>query len=162
MKLENQVCTLEQAKKLKEMGVSPDSYFCYSGPKDTFYQGEGAPPIKLIRTLGLYGFYSEYNYYSAYTVAELGVMLPMDGDGIGEYYTLQDTGFLFNNDASGGDNKGFSIVPAYPESNDVDTWPNVCNAVFKTEAEARAAMLIYLLENNHTTPEGVNERLKNS
>ena len=32
---------------------------------------------------------------------------------------------------------------------------------FKTEAEARAAMLIYLLENHPTTPEEVNQRLTN-
>ncbi len=36
-----------------------------------------------------------------------------------------------------------------------------CGIKFLTEAEARAAMLIYLLENNLTTAEEVNQRLTN-
>jgi len=75
MKLEDQVCSLELAKRLKELGVKQESVF-------TWYQSTRAI-IKENKTLGEEKFWTVWwnrNYtrdqYSAFTVAELGEMLP--------------------------------------------------------------------------------------
>lgn len=138
MKIENQCCTLEQAKKLKELGVKQDAIWFWLYPakegiistsnglyyhlhaKEIFSDNEGNE------------FDSEMS--AAYTVAELGVMLPT------AYDTMRvDDGWRGYDD----NNKD------YP-----------CNLIFKTEAECRAALLIALLENEDTTPQEVNQRLK--
>jgi hypothetical protein len=62
MKLEDQVCSLEYAKKLKELGISQESLFCYTNDYDLeFLPSE-------IRNCNI--------CISAFTVAELGEMLP--------------------------------------------------------------------------------------
>lgn len=68
MKPENQVCTLEQAKRLEELGVNGDSAFYYAYPTmnsgwriclaGCFFMGDGS------------------EFYPAYNVAELGAILP--------------------------------------------------------------------------------------
>lgn len=65
MKLENQVTSLELSKKLKEIGVKQESYFNWSQRN---YSDDS--PIDLQAGKG----YSKN--YSAFTVAELGEMLP--------------------------------------------------------------------------------------
>jgi hypothetical protein len=60
MKLENQVCSLENAKKLAELGVKVESYFHYLVDEVTI-----VPSFK--------GYYVEA---PAYTVAELVGLLP--------------------------------------------------------------------------------------
>jgi|HubBroStandDraft_2_1064218.scaffolds.fasta_scaffold16400_5 hypothetical protein len=69
MNLEDQVCSLEYAKKLKELGVKQESYFYYypnSFNKEGYY-------IVCDDTRNI-----EINdkFISAFTVAELGEMLP--------------------------------------------------------------------------------------
>src|SRR5574341_2010928 len=62
MKLENQVCTLEQAKRLKELGVTQESYFHFGDHLDGVTESwmhEGDEDV----------------FYAAFTVAELGVMI---------------------------------------------------------------------------------------
>ena len=155
MELNKQVCSVEQSIKLKELGINCTAqFFWYTG--DT-----GNNVDRVLPTLNN-SLHDDGLSFFAYTVAELGVMLPHDGHGIGEYYTLKDVGYLVVDESLGGNNSGFSVVPAYPDSDNVDTWPEVCNGVFYTEAEARASLLIYLLENNHTTPEEVNQRLNSN
>ncbi len=70
MKLENQVCTLEQAKKLKELGIVQDSLF---------YHIECNPNVFEIEQIDE-NSYKNYDkgdpVFSAFTVAELGEMLP--------------------------------------------------------------------------------------
>lgn len=71
MKLESQVCSLEYAKRLKELGVKQESLFYWS-----FYDGgfsEEEPGITLTDEAN-HGF--EEDLLSAFTVAELGEMLP--------------------------------------------------------------------------------------
>lgn len=66
MKLHDQICTIEQAKRLKELGVAEKSYFVFLVFKDTVehtgprwaYVGDKRIQIP------------------SFTVAELGVMLP--------------------------------------------------------------------------------------
>jgi hypothetical protein len=72
MNLEDQVCSLKLAKRLKELNVRQESYFVYAKEilvPEFRYGGyaETRPDIwKLIETL----------IYSAFTVSELGEMLP--------------------------------------------------------------------------------------
>ncbi len=126
MKIENQVVTIEQAKKLKELGVTQDTLYAF------YHHWE---INKMVYSLMLKDSDSINESFAAPTVAELGVMLP-------NYYeshkgAMDDTWYCGM--LEGGDGEYFAIE--------------------KTESEARAAMLIYLLENHLTTPEEVNQRL---
>lgn len=76
MKLEDQVCTLEQAKKLKELGVSIDTYA-------TWYQNREFPDMIELDCCSNPNETSclsvtMYDEYPAPSVAELGVLLPKD------------------------------------------------------------------------------------
>ena len=130
MKIENQVVTIEQAKKLKELGVTAEPLFWYVIDIDPI------TPLDIIQKWQHSNF-DQCEKYPAYTVAELGVMLPS------ETFT-QRTG---------------------SEDSEYDNWEWVddgngnANGLYETEAEARASMLIYLLENHLTTHKEVNKRL---
>lgn len=107
MELENQVCQLDLAKRLKELGVKQESYWKWDefGHLLDIYYEEKNPGVPFV---------------SAFTVAELGEMLPKDID---TYKT--DKGTFWCHDP-------------------------ITEGMFfeeKTEADARAKMLIYLLEN---------------
>lgn len=131
MKIENQVCTLEQAKRLKELGVEAvPLYWHYCG-----FMTEKHGIVQ-------YDFVLRYNsahaVYPAFTVAELGAMLPLyyysyEGDNGKEWYCLYD-----GNE---------SLYEKYEFTNS------------KTEAEARAKMLIHLLETGEITATDCNNRL---
>jgi len=147
MKLENQVCMVGQGERLKELGVIQESLFYYT------HSDWGIMPKSSIDFSG--------NPTSLYSVAELGVMLPKHDDCVGVYYTIQDVGVLVEDKSQGYDVEGFSIVDAYPETDKDknETTLPPCKGVWHTEAQARAAMLIYLLENNIITSAEVNTRL---
>src|ERR1044071_3781768 len=69
MKIEDQVCTLEQAKRLKELGVVQESEFYWMKWITVLEDGtEHEWKVVFNKAWG--------EYYSAYTVAESGVMLP--------------------------------------------------------------------------------------
>ena len=137
MKLEHQVCKLEQARRLKELGVVQDSVWMWVYPKNE----------KMISTeKGVYyhlhakdiiadneGNEFDHEAASAWGVAELGVVLR--GYALPIWWTLWQ-GWCYK---EGSQPRGYG-----------------------TEAEARAAQLIYFLENKLITPESVNERLQNS
>lgn len=112
MELKDQVCSLESAKRLKNLGVKQNSIFYWDegdGIEDRLEYSPNQPMLEL---------------YSAFTVAELGILL----DGWG---TTKVCGW---------------------DCGVVDLWEACTNAdpnkFFHetTEAEARAKMLIYLLE----------------
>ncbi len=138
MKLEKQVCGLKLAKKLKELGVKQDSLFYWQN--NVCYERQGQkhssnPYVFHSEEKNIYengnedlaegnddytGHYrTERKIYSAFTVAELGEMLPDTSysqkcgkwvckDNNSEYFLLQQTA--------------------------------------DTEADARAKMLIYLID----------------
>ena len=117
MKPENQVCTLHQAKCLKEFGIEQNSYFVW-----------GQNNNSLVESWSIEG--TEDIFYSAYTVAELGVMLK--GYSTPCYWGLwQEWCFKENGDPRG----------------------------YGTEASARAEYLIYLLKSNQITATECNKRL---
>lgn len=119
MKLESQVCSLELARRLKELGVKQDSQFAWEHNGGNLWR-VGMPEIS--KAIG-----SKWEpFYSAFTVAELGEMLPfhtashrVDGDPI--YWICYERGPFARKDV---------------QNQDGDT-----------EADARAKMLIYLIEN---------------
>lgn len=119
MKLENQVCSLELSKKLLTLGVNQNSLYYWqrcSMCDDDWQLSEGHA--------------SDYLQCSAFTVAELGEMLP--------YYTFHTIisirFFQFN-----------LILPTENED-------KLISFRDETEANARAKMIIYLLENNLIPP----------
>lgn len=132
MKLENQVCSLELAQKLKILGVKQESYFVWqSKTGDAKLQRDMhiVPTKDMIR----------YIYCSAFTCSELGEMLPsyIQHSQHGQIYLYtykDDAGMWRVTYSSWGMMKEFEI----------DKYEN--------EADARASMLIYLLKNNLITP----------
>ncbi len=134
MKIVQQVCTLDQAKKLKELGVMQISYF-YWWRSYLARLGEWA------HTLGERDDDDKVNSrWAAYSVAELGEMLP----------TGYDTMRLHSEDSDD--------CEWYCYDDTASRWPHA----FQTEAECRAAMLIHLIENNLIKVEDINNRLKQS
>lgn len=113
MNLESQVVSLELAKRLKELGVKQESYFYYgtsiAGNCIQSYQDED-PTFNSV--------------CSAFTVAELGEMLP-------DFVELDKI-------------KNIHLATVYSEDNGTE---NNVSMLDDTEANVRAKTLIYLLEN---------------
>lgn len=127
MQLEKQVCSLELAKKLKELGVEQDSYFSwiYVSHDQEWKCGDAI---------------NDRPFVSAFTVAELGEIIEWSINR-GEWYihiapkfSADGSWVLWFEDEDGEKNK------MYPDGR----W----YITDKNEADARAKMLIYLLENN--------------
>ena len=134
MKLEYQVVNLELAKKLKELDVKQESLFYWAESIDGYYTHKG---------YCLY--YSRFHdgkrdtSISAFTVAELGQMLPTTIDNLYNDYTL----WLNNRKTrTCGGNDGFQYHVWYTNAREEEQiiWSDT------TEANARARMLIHLLE----------------
>lgn len=144
MKLEQQVCSLDLAKQLKELGVKQESLFYWLVVIDNYYI---EPEIVRGKPEHKNGYYQKNEKdpwqeigYSAFTVAELGEMLPERITIDGEY--------------------AFISCPYYESPLGYRCWiepvrgapsaiqPGDNEPSLKTEADARAKMLIYLLENN--------------
>mgnify|MGYP003477675710 CR=1 FL=1 len=134
MELKNQVCSLELAKRLKELKAKQDSLFYWKFSNGMLEKVSnialdtelvyGQQPQKL-KTLGT------WETCSAFTVAELGEMLPKEIKADKEYFIKQSFTIL-----------GLSIIK-YTDTDGYDfiSWSSI------TEADARAKTLIYLLEN---------------
>jgi hypothetical protein len=117
MKLENQVTNLELSKKLKELGVKQESLFWWVGSKnDEWFVMSLRSDEKDLMVGGKEG---RKEGYSAFTVAELGEMLPKQ---FGTTKDHQDRWYVYNR---------IGYEEQYAD----------------TEANARAKMLIYLIEN---------------
>lgn len=123
MQLEKQVVSLELAKKLKELGVKQES--CFYWLRGHIWYEKNIPK-------------TESQQFSAFTVAELGEMLPV-------VVKVK--------------NKNYFITPTHPDSTIKEYWYGGYNSFDKTEelfythgnnteADARAKCLIYLIENN--------------
>lgn len=147
MKLENQVCSLEQAKRLKQLGIEQVGVFAWCP--------DGADEADMFvaetNTDGEGGHFADGDEYSAYTVAELGVML-----------TAKST--------HGRSTVGIDALPEYTEKNGWYWWPSLSANILDpnylvqlsadTQAKMYADVLIYRLENKLTTAEEVNQRLQ--
>lgn len=141
MRIEQQVNSIEQGKRLQELGIEGIPIFTHirydeypSTCIPSGYYDDNAPEYKPYDCMG-----EIHEEYPAFTVAELGVMLP----------TL---GFEYAKSNNGNGDDFFWLSSSYWRLKGVE----LSN---ESEAVARAATLIYLLENGHVTPEECNERL---
>ena len=132
MPLEKQVCSLELAKKLKELGQKQESLF-YWYSLDTADTPQTFD-ISYGNNTTMFGVPIQEKIF-AFTVAELGEMLPEEISDMREqeYWVNMSRGM------------GGCWVAGYRK--------NGTEGVYflhsaETEADARAKMLIYLLENN--------------
>lgn len=133
--LEKQVCSLEYAKKLKELGVNQQSLFYWyernapGKPKDSL--------VSLGLTNGPNGW--SCDTFSAFTVAELGVMLP---DFREENSKIEENHYALTITKISGNfivfDKGFDD---------------------KNESDLRAQALIYAIQKNVITVSEINERI---
>jgi len=137
MKLENQVCSLKLAKKLKELGVKQKSLFEWQ----SYAENEGTESY-----WGLYYLKCENDWRyaedrcSAYTVAELGEMLPKQmlvGNEVTIFQSLSAGNWVVYYGSKNG-------TAEFLGDDQISTFDD-------TEADARATMLIYLFENNLIT-----------
>jgi len=144
MNLEKQVVSLELAKKMKELGFKQESLWWWRKLFNDSYKIQS--DHDLIKDIGV--------YFSAYTVAELGEMLP---------HTIGDNTWLQWTKAVNGYNEICESL-AYVKWEEENSLGQVflenkhkiyCKPYkdkrfdeFETEADARAKMLIYLKENN--------------
>lgn len=159
MKVENQLCTLPQAKKLKKLGVAQRSLFWFAGDeklrlKVSNYSGAilGSKPHAIPFQSDEPGCNPQC--FSAFTVAELGAMCRdcisghcANTKSPGKYYATPDEYAGYDIDALIGE-----VLP-FP-----DPLPCYCQA--DTQAQALADLLIWLLETKGITPEEVNKRLE--
>ena len=118
MKLKDQVCSLKLAKKLKKLGVKQESLFYYQGLLKEIKAEKGFI-INFMKVLGA----KEIENVSAFTVAELG-----------EWFRDNYPIYIDQETVTVG---GFWRIDFGDQQ----------MVTAKTEANARAKMLIYLLEN---------------
>ena len=126
MRLEKQVCSLELAKRLKDMGVKQDSYFFWR----TFPDGSAG-----LRT----GEQQSFDF-AAFTVAELGEL-------IGPYFQI-------NSGRSGrpaimvwAEALPNILVRSNPDLHPPEEVKRAPLMSADTEADARAEILVYLIKN---------------
>jgi len=149
MKLEQQVVSLELAKRMKGLGFTQESYFKYCGGH-TMYENSDEGDFEPCENTDLLesdeychtaGLTCEFTI-SAYTVAELGEMLPVTIQ-VGEDIFFYVTNKTIYNHRCG-----------YEYKDPTSGWGRINDSEHhsvgegKTEADARAKMLIYLKENN--------------
>lgn len=122
MKIEDQVVSLKLAKKLKELGVKQESYF-------QWFIDEISEYSFIVSENSIVDSQREYHdRYSAFTVAELGKMLPK---GTEDYY-LKSIGWCEFQILSVLGGTYFLVLDTVKE---------------EKEADARAQAIIYLIEN---------------
>jgi hypothetical protein len=129
MELSKQVCSLELSKRLKELGVKQESHFIWS-------------EISSPETLWCVNAYeNKYSYdtapwYAAFTVAELHMLLPA---GIT---------FLRGRDGFSCQMGLFRQYSQISGSQEPEKWLKARGSFnYRSEADAAARMLIYLVEN---------------
>lgn len=146
MKLENQVCSLEQAKVLGKFGIEQNhNLFYYS--KVSYQQIAHLgfqSPDKFCSPFSFPDYSNGGYFISAFTVAELGKLL-------GEFLNYET---FIDNTYTASINKVQIPHPSIKEGNN---W--FCIKSDKSEAEVRAEMLINLLAHKLLSVEDCNKRL---
>jgi len=174
MKLENQVCKYLQATRLKELGIIQDGYYSYAHEVETAHKSfdgesiEYVPEYRETPTLMETGLaqFDGLQHCCAFTVAELGAMLPSEVDAHFDFpkqwanYKSGEYGCELTYWKAETDNPGFGIAYRHHDNINIQLPKQPNPFYFPTEAEARAEMLIYLLANNHITTLEINNRLQ--
>lgn len=137
MQLEQQVCSLELAQKLKELGVKQESLFRWRFTNDFSikkgFKFEKEVQLKPVNPHDTH--FGVYSYISAFTVAELGELIPywLDIEGSPQIVCY---------------GQGKTIQAVDMEKNEIVEYQGkLLEWKAYTEADARAKMLVYLLEN---------------
>lgn len=130
MNLQSQVCNLELAKQLKELGVKQESIF--------WFKPTGSYP-----TLMIVDEEKTEDYYSAFTVSELGEMLPWRSKRMG---TMNNAEFVSTKLVNTATHQTIWCAAYWDEDKDLYSGM-VVRLDADTEADARAKCLVYLLEN---------------
>lgn len=141
MTLQQQVCTLQQAKRLKELGIEQESSLAY------YYTGDTSTNVDhlLFRLSGSSD--DPYNLcFAAFTVSELFQMIPEGSTFGGDWYMR----YCWKGISFGYNRKNAGL-------------PHIEQAWYKPDeiAIALADLLIHLLENNLVTASDCNKRLAN-
>lgn len=134
MQLKDQVCAYDLAQKLKELGCRQDTAFAWL----TGYK---------FPVLG--GHYGSRFECAAYSTAELGVMLSYNG-------------LLLNHTVSNELAEWEGVIKQYnPTTENIDSsgWEQVEQFKGPTEADVRAAMLIYSLDSEGMNADDINKAL---
>jgi hypothetical protein len=139
MELEKQVCSLELAQKLKTLGVRQDSLY--------YWSASGLASTRVDWTMKLCAFgntFTDETRFSAFTVAELGEMLPKYIEQVREGGTSR-TGFWLDISFDETSGKWRYSYANHRANECIEMLFDV------SEADARAKMLIYLMENSLVT-----------
>jgi hypothetical protein len=140
MTLEQQVCSLDLAKRLKELGVRQESVCKWVLRYSTWVLWDEG-------TRSEFETGAEKEYVSAFTVAELGEMLPKE----------ITRGDITTAKCAEGFEKGRWLV-APIDTNDEEGAHDWNDPAFygNTEADARAKMLIHLIEHDTIEADEIN------
>lgn len=139
MKLEEQVTNLELSKKLKELGVKQESEF------EWYTHNNKENEAWVTNDPGEYATFGDELIASAFTVAELGEMLPDSIEG--------DEGMKFDLDIwRDRETKGYVISYWWDEDTRKKSDMQIQSFESKSLADAMAKMLIYFLENKLIAP----------
>lgn len=142
MKIENQVCSLEQAKRLEELGIEGGTAFYWKVNETQSVVTESQMRFWIEKYVPVCN-----DYYPAFTVAELGVMLPdfITSDALYTYQQRRAT------------------LDRVKRNHEISYWnlgdKKLYSSYSNSEAECRASLVIYLLKEKIITPEEVNNRL---
>lgn len=143
MNLEQQVCSLDLAKRLKELGVKQESYFYWIEWARGYGKGHMDYERNLAWELRREDQINNFeNRCSAFTVTELGEMLPKENQIYS--YPCRVNGYVQWDCTS----QGTRIMTAEGWEEGHQGTPPMFS---ETEADARAKFLIYLLENKLIT-----------
>ena len=152
MTLENQVVSREYAEKMRDLGFPQSSYFWWKAIGSGIEEKDYRISDNWSKDNKHYG--DDVDQFSAFTVAELGEMLP---DNI-KKYEIKETDKRKNEEkyyilSSGRTTEGrFDIIYQDWIGKKIKT---LCYFEEDTEADARAKMLIYLAENNLINPKEI-------
>lgn len=149
MNPEQKVCTLEQAQKLKELGVKQKAglTWTFNIVMERWELSTWSPEALELLVKSKRIDY-KHGFFSAFDVAELGELMP-DGSELGtrqimSYRWHPNVGPLWCCHAENSDNAEEEPVYEFDAA---------------TEAEARAGLLIFLLEGGKANIETINQRL---
>ena len=138
MKLKDIVCDLEYAEKLKELGLVKEGIFKYYNPPIVDNRPYEVSDEFELTDSPSYTIAPHFNPINTYTVAEFGEMLP-------EYIEYNDTEIFLTS---------YKVDGSYESIySNVVTGKEIFHKSDPKEANARAKLLIWLIENKHVNPE---------
>ncbi|MDH6308080.1 hypothetical protein M2451_002599 [Dysgonomonas sp. PFB1-18] len=159
MRIEEQICSIEQAKKLKELGLVQSSSFYYVNN----WRNPRCQPIndgehivqgceKHITKLKGRERGTEVEFVSAYTATELGVLLP----NILPYRTV-GYGIVLRQAFPDGKEQDYYMAEYVEVYSDLDYGATVYEGTGETEAQSRACLLIEMIKAGHIEVKAINE-----